>query len=193
MSAPFFEAYIDVRRHSAQAETEPATTPTAAADATPPQNIDATFYGAGIGIAVPWVSRAIEMSHQSDPDFEPATFPMLRITYYKSSGKSASDSTIASDIKVDQIDASLNFSLPLPQYSRLKPRLDFDGDLSRPLKGDDRKWKSLVKAALLFQIGDSDFKPVVSYTSGEKFGFKYDRQMLLGIAFDLAGNFLGGD
>lgn len=185
MSAPFFEAYLDVRSHSAQAETT-VTTPPATPPAQP-QNADATYYGAGIGVAVPWISRAIEMSKQSDPDFEPATFPMLRITYYKSSGGTAAD--VPSDIKADQIDASLNFSLPLPAYAGIKPRLDFDGDLSRPLTGDDRKWKSLVKAALLLQFGTSNFQPVFSYTSGEKFGFKYDKQMLLGIAVDLAGNF----
>ena len=187
MSAPFFEMYVDVRSQSAQADTTAVTPP-----ATPPasaQNVDATYYGGGIGIAVPWISRAIDMSQQSDPEFEPATFPMLRITYYKSSGGTAA--TVPSDIKADQIDASLNFSLPLPAYAGLKPRLDFDGDLSKPLTGDDRKWKSLVKAALLFQIGTSNFQPVISYTSGEKFGFKYDKQMLLGIALDLGNSFLG--
>ncbi len=186
MAAPFFEAYVDVRMHSAQAETQTVTPP-----ATPPaqlQNADATFYGAGVGIAVPWLSRAIEMSMQDDPDFQPATFPMLRITYYKSSGASGTEAP--SDIKADQFDASLNFSLPLPPYAGLKPRLDFEGDLSKPLTGDNREWKSLIKAALLFQIGNSDFKPVFSYTSGEKFGFTYDKQMLFGIAFDMADNFL---
>ena len=53
---------------------------------------------------------------------------MLRITYYKSSGVTAG-STIGSDIKDDQIDASLSFALPLRQISNMKPRLDFDGDL----------------------------------------------------------------
>ena len=80
----------------------------------------------------------------------------------------------------------MNFSLPLPAYANLKPRLDFDGDLSRALTGADRKWKSLVKASLLIQIGTSNLQPVLSYTSGEKLGFSYDKQMLLGIALDLA-------
>ena len=184
MEAPFFEAYADVRRHSAQADSTTTTTL--------PQNVDATYYGGGIGIAVPWVSRAIERSYQGDPEHQPGAFPMLRITYYKSSGSSAA-TNVPADIKADQIDAALNFSLPLRPYGGVKPRLDFEGDLSRPLTGNDREWKSLVKAALLLQLGNSDFKPVFSYTSGEKFGFKYDRQMLLGIAFDLAGNFLGGN
>ena len=182
MSAPFFEAYVDVRGHSAQAETQTATPP-----ADPPaqtQNHSATFYGAGVGIAVPWNSRAIEASKQSDADFDPAALPMLRITYYKSSDASGTD--VPSGIKADQFDASLNFSLPLPAYANLKPRLDFDGDLSRALTGADRKWKSLVKASLLIQIGTSNLQPVLSYTSGEKLGFSYDKQMLLGIALDLA-------
>lgn len=185
VSAPFFEAYADVRRQSAQAETSPATPSTLAATATP-QNVDATFYGAGIGIAVPFLSRAIEASNQSDPDFEPGVFPMIRVTYYKSDGASASDSPIASDIKNDQIDASLNFSLPLRQIGNIKSRLDFDGDLSRPLTGNDKKWKSLVKASIMLEIGNSSFKPVLSYTSGQKLGFQYDKQMLLGIAMDFA-------
>jgi len=180
-AAPFFEAYADVRRHSAQSDT------TAEQQAQSAQNTDATFYGAGIGIAVPYISRAIEASNQGRPDFEPGVFPMLRITYYKSDGASAADSPLGADIKADQLDAALVFALPLPAMGNIKPRLDFDGDLSKPLDGDDRKWKSLVKASLMLEIGRSAFKPVVSYTSGEKLGFQFDRQMLLGVALDLAG------
>lgn len=190
MSAPFFEAYLDVRRQSAQAASSPDAQPTN--PATRPQNVDATYYGAGIGIAVPWISRAIEASTQTDPDVEPGAFPMLRITYYRSSGATAATS-VPADIKADQFSASLNFSLPLSPYANVKPRLDFEGELSRALTGNDREWQSLVKAALLLQLGGSDFKPVLSYTSGEKFGFQYDRQVLLGLALDLAGNFLGGN
>ena len=183
MSAPFLEAYVDVRRQSAKAET-PGTT----AGAT--QNGDVTFYGGGFGVAVPFISRAIEASNQSSPDFEPGLYPMLRVTYYKSSGVTAG-STIGSDIKDDQIDASLSFALPLRPFSNLKPRLDFDGDLSRPLTGADKEWKSLIKASLMIEVGDTPFKPVFSYTNGQKLGFQYDRQMLLGIALDLA-EFLAG-
>jgi hypothetical protein len=179
-AAPFFEAYADVRRHSAQNDAT-------AEEASSAQNTDATFYGAGIGIAVPYISRAIEASSQGTPDFEPGVFPMLRITYYKSDGSSASDSPLGADIKADQIDAALVFALPLRAMGNIKPRLDFNGDLSKPLKGDDRKWKSLVKASLMLDIAGSSFKPVVSYTSGERFGLQFDRQMLLGVALDLAG------
>ncbi len=184
-SAPFFEAYLDVRRQSAKAETGTDTTTTTK------QNGDATFYGGGIGIAVPYISRAIEASNQSSPDFEPGVYPMIRITYYKSSGETAG-STIGSDIKADQIDASLNFALPLRSYGNLKPRLDFDGDLSRALTGSDKEWKSLIKASLMIEVGDSAFKPVFSYTNGQKLGFTYDKQMLLGIALDLADGLFKG-
>lgn len=187
-SAPFFEAYLDVRRQSAQSDTT-TTTPPAGSTTTTVQNEDATFYGAGIGIAVPYLSRTIEASTQSDPDFDPGVFPMIRVTYYKSDG--ATDAPIGAGIKDDQIDASLSFALPLRVIGNMKSRLDFDGDLSRPLTGSDKKWKSLVKASLMVQLGTSNFKPVFSYTSGEKLGFQYDRQMLLGIAFDFADGLFG--
>jgi hypothetical protein len=82
------------------------------------------------------------------------------------------------------------FALPLRPIGNIKPRLDFDGDLSKALDGEDREWKSLVKASLMLDIAGSQFKPVVSYTSGEKFGFTYDRQMLMGIAFDFASTLM---
>lgn len=186
VTAPFFETYVDVRR---QAATKEATDPEAAivlAQENAQEDIDATFYGIGVGVAVPYLSRIIERQNPTDP----GAFPMLRVTYYKSDGESTANSTIASDLKGDQINASLTFSLPLPAVLSVDPRLDFDGSLSRATSEDDREWKNLIKAALLFQIGESDFKPVLSYTSGEKLGFKYDRQLLLGLAFDFAKGFL---
>lgn len=188
--APFFEVYLDVRRQSAtKAASDDATTTLAVEAATPEEAVDATFYGVGLGIAVPYIARAIE---KANSPADPGAFPMLRVTYYKSDGASAANSTIASGIKADQINASLTFSLPLPTMSGVEPRFDFDGSLSRATTGDDREWKDLVKAAILFKIGDSQFKPVISYTSGQKLGFQYDRQLLMGLAFDFAKGFFGG-
>lgn len=171
--APFFTLYADGRRQSGDVASSSGTV----------SRVNATFIGFGAGLAVPFLAPYVEKL----PGSAPGDFPMLRYARYKSRGENTTDATIASGIKPNHDDISLAFAVPVVTSGKLTARLDFDGDRSRATSGDDRAWKDLIKAALSLKFGKSEFKPVISYTSGTKLGFKFDRQVLVGIVVDALG------
>lgn len=178
--APFATLYSDVRKQYGQFKN-------AKTNAT--EDVNNLLVGIGGTIAVPYFSRWME--RQMDwkaKDFNPFALPMIQITYYKQVDHSESPQPLPKGITADQVSAALKTAVPLRVFTvgtrNVAPRFDFSGDLSRATTGDDRKWESRLDVALSAKVGDSAFKPVISYTSGEKLGFKYDKQILLGLAME---------
>jgi len=178
--APFASIYADVRKQYGQfTNTETKTA----------QDVDNTLVGVGASLAVPYFTRWFQKrTNRAAKDFDPFALPMLQVTYYRALDHSATKQPIPDGIKADQLDASLKTAIFLRTITvndkTVLPRFDFAGDLSRPTTGAKRKWKSKLDVALSAKVGDSAFKPVISYTSGEKLGLKYDKQLLFGLAME---------
>ena len=179
-AAPFATLYADVRRQYGEfPDANGANVP-----------YDSTLVGGGASIAVPYFTRFVEMNTTPAPGFDPFAVPMIHLVWYHVvNHKSALQ--LPDGITADQIDAALKTSYTFGPWTRgsstVVPRFDFDGDLSRPTAGASRKWKSKIDVALSGKFNDNSFRPIIAYTSGQKNGLKYDRQVLLGLALEWLG------
>ncbi|MEO8034376.1 MAG: hypothetical protein ABI837_08070 [Acidobacteriota bacterium] len=178
-AAPFATLYADGRRQYGEFAQTPG-------GATEP--FDSTLVGVGGSIAVPYFTRLVEKGlNRSASDFDPFALPMIHLVWYHEVNHK-SDLPLPEGITADQLDISLNTSYTLGAWvqggSSVLPRIDFNGDLSRPTTGANRKWKSKVDVAVSAKVNGSSFRPVIAYTSGQKLGLKYDKQLLFGLALE---------
>lgn len=178
-AAPFATLYADLRRQYGEFAQTPGGTN---------EPFDSTLVGVGGSLAVPYFTRLVEKGlNRSASDFDPFAVPMIHLVWYHEVNHK-SDLPLPTGITADQIDISLNTSYTLGAWvqgsSSVLPRIDFNGDLSRPTSGTNRKWKSKVDVAVSARVNGSSFRPVIAYTSGQKLGLKYDKQLLFGLALE---------
>jgi hypothetical protein len=182
--APFASVYLDARRQYGQfTNTQTKVT----------SDVNNTLLGVGGSLAVPYFTRWFQRRMNRDAkDFDPFALPMIQVTYYKAIDHSTPAQPVPTGIKADQVDMALKTAVLLRTLTfndkKILPRFDFAGDVSRPTTGTDRKWKSKLDIALSAKVGESAFKPVISYTSGQKLGLKYDKQLLVGLAMEWVTN-----
>lgn len=159
------------------------------------KEIDNTLLGAGATIAVPiftrWVQRTADRTAEG---WDPFALPMIHATWYKVIEHSSQVPAVPEGIKTDMIDVAFKTSLSYKPKSPAKifgrevkiiPQLDLDLDSSRPTEGATRGWKSRIDVAVSASFNGKALNPILSYTSGEKLAIHYDRQVLLGIAWNL--------
>jgi hypothetical protein len=177
-AAPFAIVYGDLRRQYGQFANASGTL----------APFDSTLAGVGGAFAVPWFSRLVERGlNRNASDFDPFALPMIHVVWYHEINHK-SDLPLPDGITADQINVSLKTSYTFGTWAQgpnaVLPRIDFDGDLSRPTTGANRKWKSKVDIAVSARVNGSSFQPVISYTSGQKLGLQYDKQLLFGLALE---------
>jgi len=114
--------------------------------------------------------------------------PSLTAGYYRISGKTADLAVLPDRLRADEWYAQLRFDVPaIPIVSGPTTRSVMLGVLaqaSKPLEGQDRSWAKFIDATLSMST-DGAWRPAISYRSGEKDGFTYDRQIILGLTWDL--------
>jgi hypothetical protein len=155
------------------------------------QRVNFTLYGIGGELQIPYAYRLVNLIQRKTNANRISYAPAIRLSYYQSRDKSATDQSLPPGIQTDLIDINVKTQLALGSYSingtTTKLQFTFSDDLSRPTTGSDKKWKNLVETSLAFDNG-SGFKPVLSYTSGTKLGLQYDKQMLLGVAWQFGAS-----
>jgi hypothetical protein len=153
------------------------------------QNVDYTLYGVGGEVQIPYAYRLSNLIQSKTNENRITYAPAIRFTYYQSRDKSSTAQTTPAGIQTDLIDVNIHSQMPFGTYSvngtKTQLQWNFSFDASRPTNtpaGTDNKWKTLVETSIVFDNG-SGFKPVISYTSGSKLGLQYDKQFLLGVAW----------
>lgn len=150
------------------------------------QHVDYTLYGVGGEFQIPYAYRLTNLIQAKTNQNKISYAPAVRFTYYQARDKSSTPQSTPAGIQTDLLDVNVKTQLPFGTYSingtTTKLQWNFSWDASRPTTGSDKKWKNLVETSVIFDNG-SGFKPVISYTSGSKLGLQYDKQFLLGVAW----------
>ncbi len=153
------------------------------------QNVDYTLYGAGGEIQIPYAYRLSNFIQRKTNQNTIGYAPAIRFTYYQSRDKSSTAQTTPAGIETNLIDVNIHSQMPFGTYTingtKTQLQWNFSFDASRPTTGSDNQWKKLLETSIVFDNG-SGFKPVISYTSGTKLGLQYDKQFLLGVAWQFA-------
>ena len=117
-------------------------------------------------------------------------WPRFSAGYYTVKQTHTSIVSIPSDITADYLQASAATQLNLGALVRMDDkrndyrfRIDMSAKESKPTSGSDQSWNGLYSIALLANVGSS-WKPAISFQTGREGGLKYDRQLILGVAYD---------
>jgi hypothetical protein len=155
------------------------------------QDVNFTLYGIGGEFQIPYAYRLSNLIQRKTNVNRITYAPAIRFTYYQERDKSSTAQTLPPGIQTDLIDINLKTQMPLGTYSingvPTKLEWTFSDDLSRPTTGSNKQWKNLVETELVIDNG-SGFKPAISYTSGSKLGLQYDRQFLIGVAWQFGSS-----
>lgn len=107
----------------------------------------------------------------------------VTLTYYKAVNESSAVAVLPEGIEADKI--ILRSSGDLGFGTGNKWRFLFDASLTKPTSGDDRDVQDKIDLAIGVRM--NKFTPVLRYVNGKEGGFKYDRQVLLGLLWQLSG------
>jgi hypothetical protein len=140
--------------------------------------------GAGARVFLPWRIGALLRE-----------WPYASVGYYTVRSSSSSNVPLPDDVDADNIavDAALDINVPYPNRtlstSPLQLLVKLQG--SRATTGTDKEWQTLRHLQLSFDTGHGiagqDIKPAITYRSGDNQGLSYDRQVIVGIVWDLLG------
>lgn len=118
--------------------------------------------------------------------------PMLTVSYYKPVSTSTSLITLPSNIKSDYLQTEIHVELGSDLFGSMTKvndqyplLLDVKYDGSKPLGGIDRGWQSLWRIQFSFNMKSSGIKPAITYQSGAQSGFKFDREVIIGVVAEL--------
>jgi hypothetical protein len=155
------------------------------------QKVDLTLYGIGGELQVPYAYRLSNLIQRKTNANRINYAPAIRFTYYQSRDKSATPQQLPAGIQTNFLDINLKTQMPLGSYNingtTTKLEWTFSDDVNRPTTGSDKKWKNLLETSLVMDNG-SGVKPVISYSSGSNLGLQYDKQFLLGVAWQFGAN-----
>lgn len=153
------------------------------------QNVNYTLYGVGGELQIPYAYRLSNLIQSKTNQNKISYAPAVRFTYYQQRDKSSTAQSTPAGIQTDLIDVNIHSQMPFGTYmvngTKTQLQWNFSFDASRPTHtaaGTSNQWKTLVETSIVFDNG-SGFKPVISYTSGSKLGLQYDKQFLLGVAW----------
>lgn len=183
-----FEVFADARQQYGTFEVASDEEPAEGEEAEPKRidNVNQTMYGAGFEMPFPCSYRLVNaMSRWSGVlDMQ----PRISATYYRVNGTSVNEIALPKGITEDQLLLTLRAGLHLRSLSagekKWPLRFDIAVDASKAMGGDDREWKDLTELALVIDR-DGEVKPVLKYVDGERLGFEYDQQLILGIIWEL--------
>lgn len=111
--------------------------------------------------------------------------PTLLVGFSRRGGRTET-LALPEGVKADQLYVQARFSVPIPLSDSKAFLLSVLAQQARPMQGADRSATHYVNATLTYNHGGK-VQPAASYQSGVKDGFKYDRQLLLGLLWDLTG------
>jgi hypothetical protein len=115
--------------------------------------------------------------------------PSFTFGWYRVGGKTSELIQLPDRLRADAFYAQFRFDTPLIPLSRTTQRavmLAIIAQATKPLDGADRSWGTYVDATI--SVGTtSSMRPAISFVTGEKDGFHYDRQLLLGLVWDYFG------
>lgn len=109
--------------------------------------------------------------------------PTVTFTYYRAFNESTDVAALPKGIESDKIIGRFSGDLPIVRGSRV--RVIFDLSATKPTSGVDRDLQK--KAELALGVRMAKFTPIIKYVTGEEGGFKYDRQVLLGLLWRFVG------
>lgn len=105
--------------------------------------------------------------------------PHVSLSYYHPV-RNKSGAALPEGIEADKI--TLSFDVDNHLYPRLKmpPHLILSLSATKPMTGKEKKLETKIDAGIGIDVG-TKFTPIVKYVSGKKDGFKFDRQLILGL------------
>lgn len=179
-ASPAFDLQID-GRYQAGTVHDAATNTTGQLN----RNLLGATFKAQVPYAYKLVNTIADYTDWMDP------IPYLSLTYHHVSDNSDPQVAANPAIVSDQLAAGLYADLHIPSanfnLNGKKWQLLFEAQLvwSRATEGADQEWKRMTNLALKLDSGQ-ELKPVLRYMSGTQEGLEYDRQLILGLLWELA-------
>jgi hypothetical protein len=144
-----------------------------------------------------WYSRTADIGREDNP-------PTLTIGYYSVQKNVPADALLPSDFTADALQVKLNSKMTLPVCTKQERDVEPDPNdpfgnretvyscpwgfvgelLATRASGSGQSFDFRVDVGVFFDTG-GDFSPVVRYRSGEEHGLQYDKQMLVGLLWQL--------
>ncbi|MBI2382578.1 MAG: hypothetical protein HYV18_00700 [Gammaproteobacteria bacterium] len=124
---------------------------------------------------------------------DPIDFPRLTVGYYTVDETDTSAVSVPEEILADAIQASLQLGLQLRWQCRAGGasgaetcplQLIAEAKGTRPTTGLDTKTQGFYDVALTYKTSE-EVHPVLHYRSGTEQGLEYDRQIILGVLWEL--------
>lgn len=111
--------------------------------------------------------------------------PKVTFTYYRAFNESTATAALPQGIDADKIIGKLAGDLPVVRKLRYPIRFVFDLSATKPTTGAERDLETKVDVGIGVRL--KQFTPLLRYVTGEEGGFKYDKQVLLGLLWRFAG------
>jgi hypothetical protein len=190
-SGPWLHLYFDVRQRIGHF----------APDSTGADRVNQLIIGGALQLRwvgfAKWYSRTADIGREDNP-------PTLTIGYYAVQKNVPEDALLPSDFSDNALQIKLNSKITLPVCTKQERQVEPDpGDpfgntetlyscpwgfvgelLATHAPGADQSLDFRVDVGVFFDTG-GDFSPVVRYRSGEEHGLQYDKQMLVGLLWQL--------
>lgn len=136
------------------------------------------LFGGGVRVFLPGATRS--------PLFR--EWPRLTVSYYSVADSARSTLPDPEAFELDTIaaDAKVRMRIPMPgtPWGSSPVRLDLDLRASRPTEGPNQDWEFFREYQLAIEVG-REWKPALTYRSGEDKGLQYDRQIIFGVLLEL--------
>lgn len=116
--------------------------------------------------------------------------PSIAAGYYWIGGANTEQAILPERIRANEYYAQFRCELPALPISKDPAKrsvmLSVIAQASKPVEGEDKAWAYFFDATLSLGT-DGSWRPAITYRSGEKDGFKYDSQLIVGLTWDLFG------
>lgn len=195
---PWLFAFLDGRQrfgHFKEGEEETA------------KEINQTFLGAGVEVRltpVPFKYAESSLGKRTGVLEQP---PSLSLTYYTVRNNGRDEGEVPKELTVDTLQAKVSAAFTIPFQCRTSStaaaadpddpfdeqpvvnikcpwKVDLAYAASLPTKGDDTDLQHFGDFALIYETGGA-MKPVIRLRTGKEHGLEYDRQIILGVLWNL--------
>lgn len=114
--------------------------------------------------------------------------PRVAVGYYTVMASSGLPAAIPDGLTADHVtvDATVKLRLPFPNVDLAHSHLELDASYrgSQATTGGNRGYENFVEATLFYRT-QSGQRPAVTYRSGKEQGLSYDRQVIVGLLWEL--------